>query len=130
MKVSVREVARQEQATTDVPLSTLYKWQQALEVPVAELLVDNDLPLSRPVKERSQLLRVMKTAVTILERSRQPAIQRMAQVLVDQLLEMMPELEGVGPWPAVGRRRRSDEPGQIACRPLPAHLSMTLEACE
>jgi hypothetical protein len=108
-------------------LSMLYRWQQALEVPVAELLSEGDQPLSTAVKERSQLLKVMKTAVTILERSRQPGIRRMAENLIGQLTEMMPELEGVGPWPSVGRRRTSDELGEVVHRRLPTHLSANLE---
>lgn len=130
MKISVGEVTRQERETTDLPLSVLYQWQAALDVPVAELLVETDQPLSQAIKERSQLLRVMKTAVTILQRSRQVGIRRMAQVLVDQLVEMMPELEGVGPWPSVGKRRRSDELGQVAYRPVPTNLARHLEESE
>ncbi len=42
----------------------------------------------------------------------------MAQTLIDQLLEIMPELAGVGPWHAVGQRRRLDELGMAAERRL------------
>jgi hypothetical protein len=72
----------------------------------------------------------MKTAVTILQRSRQPGIRRMAEVLVNQLTEMMPELKGVGPWPSVGRRRTSEELGQVVHRRLPTHLSLHIEQCD
>jgi transcriptional regulator with XRE-family HTH domain len=127
LKISVGEVTRQENESNDLPLSLLYMWQEALDVPVAELLSEADQPLSPPVQERGQLLRVMKTAVTILQRSRQPGIRRMAEVLVDQLVEMMPELKGVGPWPSVGRRRTSEEMGQVVHRRLPTQLSLHIE---
>lgn len=119
LQTTIGEVKRQEDESYDVPLSTLYKWQQALEVPVSELLVDSDEPLSSPVRNRAKLLRIMKTAVTILERTRQTPIRRMAQTLVEQLIELMPELEGVGPWPAVGKSRLPSDYGQVVHRRMP-----------
>ena len=71
-----------------------------------------------PVMKRAQLLRITKTAAAILERAHQPAIQRMAQMLIEQLCAIMPELEHVGPWHSVGRRRTQDELGQAALRRL------------
>ena len=47
----ISSVLRQEQEASDLPLSVLYQWQKALEVPVADLLVDSDAPLSPPVME-------------------------------------------------------------------------------
>src|SRR6188508_2876083 len=47
----IRSIRAQEQATSDLRLSDLYRWQQALDVPVSELLVEDDDPLSRPVAE-------------------------------------------------------------------------------
>jgi transcriptional regulator with XRE-family HTH domain len=124
LKASVSDVKRQENETADVLLSTLYKWQEALEVPVSELLVESNEPLSSPVRNRAKMLRIMKTAVTILERTRQTSIQRLAQMLVEQLTELMPELEGVGPWPAVGKSRLPSDYGQVVHRRLPDELFM------
>ena len=42
----------------------------------------------------------------------------MAQTLVDQLVEVMPELQGISAWHAVGKRRRLDELGIAAMRTL------------
>jgi len=120
--VSVTEVKRQEDETTDLPLSVLYKWQEVLDVPISELLMEPEAPLSSPVRNRAKMLRIMKTAVTILERTRQTPIRRMAQMLVEQLVELMPELEGVSPWPAVGKSRLPSEYGQIIHRRLPDEL--------
>ena len=116
LNIDVAAVKRQEQPTADLLLSSLYAWQQVLEVPVTELLAEADEPLSTPVRKRAQLVRVMKTAAAILERAQQPSVRRMAEMLVEQLCEMMPELAGVGPWHAVGRRRTQDELGQAALR--------------
>ena len=115
-------VRLQEHERCDLPLTTLYAWQEILEVPIAELLIDSNDPLSPPVLKRAQMLRLMKTALAILEQARQPSIRRMAQVMVNQLLEIMPELEGVSPWHAVGKRRTLDELGQAAQRQVSADL--------
>ena len=100
-----------------MPLSRLYEWQAALGVPVAELLIDDD-SLSPPIMRRAQILRLMKTAAAIRERAGSAPIQRMAQMLVEQILEIMPELKDVTPWNAVGQRRTLDELGEAANRRL------------
>jgi transcriptional regulator with XRE-family HTH domain len=114
----VRNIRAQEQATTDLRLTDLYNWQRALEVPVAELLVDDDEPLSRPVRERGAMLKIMKTARSLLESVPTGPARRMAENLVQQLLELMPELKEVTPWHSVGQRRSLDEMGRIAEQPI------------
>ena len=116
--LDIREVRRQECESADIRLSELFQWQQALEVPIADLLVDPGTPLSRPVLERAQLLRLMKTAAAIREQAPNAATQRMAETLIEQLTEIMPELKSVAPWHAVGQRRSLDEYGRIAERPI------------
>ena len=116
LNTDIGTVKSQEQPDADLKLSTLYAWQQVLDVPVSELLVESEEPLSTPVLKRAQLVRAMKTAAAILERSQQPGIKRMATMLIEQLCEIMPELSGVSPWHAVGRRRTQDELGQAALR--------------
>jgi transcriptional regulator with XRE-family HTH domain len=112
----VRELRREEEDTYDLPLSRLYQWQRALEVPIADLLVDSGAPLSAPVLERARLVRVMKTVAAIMEKAHNTSIQRLAQTLVDQLVEIMPELKGINPWHSVGQRRSLDEYGRIVER--------------
>lgn len=118
LDTDVRSIRAQEQATTDLKLSDLYRWQQALEVPVAELLVEADEPLSRPVRERSSLLKVMKTARAIVELAHPGPARRMAENLVEQLVEIMPELAEVSAWHSVGQRRSLDDMGRIAEQPI------------
>jgi transcriptional regulator with XRE-family HTH domain len=116
LRTEVRQLRREEEETSDLPLSRLYQWQRALEVPVADLLVDAGAPLSAPVMERARLVRVMKTVAAIMEKAQNTSIQRLAQTLVDQLVEIMPELKGVNPWHSVGQRRSLDEYGRIVER--------------
>jgi transcriptional regulator with XRE-family HTH domain len=118
LNVDVAEIRRQEDEGVDLPLSVIYEWHKALEVPVAELLVESEDALSQPLMQRAQLVRLMKTTLALLEQANQEAVQLMAQTLVDQLVEIMPELSGVSAWHAVGKRRRLDELGIAAMRTL------------
>ena len=119
---NVREIRDQENESADLRLSDLYRWQAALDVPLEELLVESERPLSRPVLERAKMVRVMKTAAAILELAPTTQIARLAKRLVDQLVEMMPELKGVAPWHSVGQRRSADEFGQIVLRRISEHF--------
>ena len=114
--VDVRQLRLQEQESTDLRLSDLHKWQQALDVPLAELIVEPDSNLSQPVMERARMVRLMKTATAIRDHAESVGIQRMAQMLVEQLTEVMPELEGITPWHEFGQRRGLDEYGRIVDR--------------
>ena len=114
MGTSIEVVQAQEQADADLTLSDLYRWQCALGVPVADLLVDLDAPLSTPVLQRSRLLKIMKTVRSIHDEAKSKAVERMAETLAEQLTEIMPELREVSPWHSVGQRRTLDELGRVA----------------
>jgi transcriptional regulator with XRE-family HTH domain len=116
LHTDVRELRREEDPQSDLPISRLYQWQEALEVPVADLLVDSGAPLSAPVMERARLVRIMKTVAAIREKAQSTGIERLAQTLVDQVLEIMPELKGINPWHSVGQRRSLEEYGRIVER--------------
>lgn len=115
---TVSEVRAQEQEHADISISDLYRWQKALEVPIEELLHDPQDTLSPRVLTRARLLRVMKTAMAIRRQARSEAERRLARLLADQLLEIMPELKEVSGWPAVGHRRTADEIGRIGENPI------------
>jgi transcriptional regulator with XRE-family HTH domain len=112
-------VRRQEQPDSDLRLSELLRWQEVLEVPVAELLVEGDGQLSGPVLARSRMVKLMKTAAAIRDRASDPGVARMVTMLVEQILEIMPELADVAPWHSVGRRRSRDELGRTARMVIP-----------
>ena len=118
MKTDVRQIRLQEQESTDLRISDLHKWQKALDVPITDLLEETDAPLSRPVMERARMIRLMKTAAAIKERAEATGIQRMADMLIEQLCEIMPELEDVSPWHDFGQRRSLDEYGRVVDRRL------------
>jgi transcriptional regulator with XRE-family HTH domain len=118
MGTDIRSLRLQELESTDLRLSDLRKWQKALDVPLTELVEETDEPLSRPVMERARLIRIMKTAAAIHEHSPSVGIQRMARTLVEQLVEIMPELKDVSPWHTFGQRRSLDEYGRVVERRL------------
>ena len=59
------------------------------------------------------MVRLMKTAVAILERTDSPGVRRLAQALAEQLKEIMPELDGVTAWPTTSDRRSAGRLGRI-----------------
>jgi transcriptional regulator with XRE-family HTH domain len=117
--LSVSEVRAQEDEHADLSIAELYRWQAALDVPIEELLHEPQDSLSTRVLTRARLLRIMKTAIAIRRQARTEAERRLARLLIEQLLELMPELKEVSGWPAVGHRRTADEFGRIAENPIP-----------
>ncbi len=119
MNVDMSTIREQEDETADLPLSVLYQWQKILEVPIAELLVDMNSPLSPPVMERARMVKVMKTVAAITEKANTPSLKRLLQMLCEQLREIMPELTDVAPWHSVGQRRTLEEYGRAVERQMP-----------
>ncbi len=127
--VSLRSVARQlgsttsivreqEKSSTDLRISDLLKWQKALDVPLADLIDDPGHPLSPPVMERARLVRLMKTVAAIEEQTESDGLKRLASLMRDQLIEIMPELSEVSAWHTVGQRRSLNEFGRVVERRL------------
>lgn len=119
MGVPMEQVRREENPENDLTLSQVARWQRALEVPMADLLVDNDSPISAPVLKRAKWLRLMKTAKAIIELDASPAATRMATMMENQITELMPELSDVSAWHTVGQRRTQDEMGRIVDTVVP-----------
>ena len=121
--VSIRSMARRlgvdlktcralEDPKRDLSLSELHAIQSALDVPLCDLLEDRQ-SLSRPVEERAKMIKIMKTAVALRETKSNSRVQRMAQMLCEQLIDLMPELEEVGGWPQFGARRGKSALGRV-----------------
>ena len=119
MHTSIDQVRKQEEPGCDMLLSELLRWQQALEVPLNDLLTESESPLSEPVLTRARLLRIMKTVKAIQETATSNSIQRFAAMLEQQLIEVMPELKDVSAWHSIGQRRSPNELGRTAERTLP-----------
>ena len=83
-------VRRQELPEFDLRLSELMQWQSVLE--------------------RSRMVKLMTTAAAIRERTSGTPVGRMVEMLIEQILEIMPELTDVTPMehrrPAAHARRR------------------------
>ena len=114
--ITIQDVKRQERTTTDLPLSVLRKWAKVLGLPVTELIREPDDSRSTPLVNRASLVRVMKTAMALLERAGNSRTKWLAETMVDQLIEIMPELRGITAWHSEGKRRRLDELGMAAER--------------
>ena len=113
--IPVREAAAQEDPSSNVSLSTIYAWQKVLDVPVSELLVEPNESLAENVQARAQLVRVMKTAMLLRQRCRDSSVERLAQNLFNDLVEIMPELAEVKSLPTHGNiRSKSDIPRIIS----------------
>jgi transcriptional regulator with XRE-family HTH domain len=115
MKVPISTARAQEEGNCDLRLSDLCRWQGALQVPLAELLLEPPTAgLSEPVRQRACLVRLAKTANTLLKKCSPGANRRLASRMVDEVEELMPEAKEVGTWPEVGVRRTLDELGRAA----------------
>ena len=114
--LSLRSAARQ--MGVDIRRLREQEGQRVLGVPISELLEEPDTPLSRPVLERAQMVRIMKTVKALMEAAKNKGTERLATSLVTQLVELMPELQDVGPWHSVGQRRSLDEFGRAAERSI------------
>jgi hypothetical protein len=114
-----KEIDRQLSAYCDLPLSQLYKWQKALDVPLAELLVAPRRALSPAIDRRARLVRLMKSVRSLQRLADTDPLRILAQRLADQLIEIMPELVDVDSWPAVGQRRMTDDVSALELRAVP-----------
>ena len=131
---SLRSVARrmnqetsilrdQEHEGKDLTLTELYRWQAALNVPVHELLIEPECALSEPIRTRASLIRMATTAKAVLKTSTTRVTRCLAQELLHQLIDMMPELESLLPelnyrrsWHELKTRSNSQSLGRTAER--------------
>lgn len=109
------EAAAQARPDADLTLSQLYAWRAVLDVPTSELLPLDDV-VPDPIRNRALLLRTMKTARQLQDLTRGTRLEPAVASLVDQLIELMPELAEVPAWPSVGQSRAPRELGGAARR--------------
>ncbi len=58
------------------------------------------------------MVKLMKTAAALRERTAGTPEGRIVAMLVEQILEIMPELSDVTPWHTVGQRRTLEDIGR------------------
>lgn len=117
MQIDIKSYKALENPSYDLTLSELNALQSALDVPLADLIVDRQ-GLASPVQERAKLVKVMKTAVAIQEAASDGRVERMARMLCEQLKDIMPELEDVSGWPQFGARRGQSAIGKALSQPV------------
>lgn len=126
--ITVQEARCQEQPTSDLSLSQLMAWKEILDVPFSELVGQEAEILENPIRNRALMIKVMKTAKQILLFSREQRVHNMAQTLVDQLVELMPELMNVSVWPDVGQSHENRDPGIAVFRRFDPEVARRLES--
>jgi transcriptional regulator with XRE-family HTH domain len=124
--IDVRTLREQECPSSNLTLTELYRWQEALDVPIQNLLCDHDDSLSERTQMRAALVKLMKTVKALTEVASSPRVARMTTMLHEQMLEIMPELAEIGSWPTYGSRRPTDEVGRIAESPIDVN-SLSIE---
>ncbi len=107
--VPVSHISRLEDEYIDLPVSLMYAWQKALDVPLSELLIGSKDATPEGIWDRAKLLKAMKTVGSILEVTEEPMVERMANNLRNELVQIMPELADVKPWPRAGTPRKPHE---------------------
>ena len=120
--IEMAVIRRQEQGDCDLRITDLQRWQQVLDVPMADLLEESEGQLSGPVLARSRMVKLMKTAAAIREQVGEGQAGRLIGQLIGQILEIMPELADVTPWHTVGQRRTLDDVGRTACDTVPDEI--------
>jgi transcriptional regulator with XRE-family HTH domain len=116
------EELRQKEVSTDLSISTLYRWAAQLGVPITEFIVEPEECLAPTRLAPSQATRLMKAAAKLRDRSRRRSIQRLAQTFVEQLTEILPTLEALAQKNHGSARRPHRQPPPSGPRALPGHV--------
>jgi hypothetical protein len=119
LKLTMEELRRQKSPSTDLSLTDLYRWRQALDVPIADLLVEPGPELAPVVERRARMVKMMKTVRSLQLAANTPEVGVMVERLAEQMVELMPELVDVDSWPIVGKRRSAGDISPIEERMLP-----------
>ena len=117
LHVDLETLRELEQAQSDFPLSLLYRCQEVLNVPLHELLVDAPDSSALPPAARAKMADWLRTVAMILKQAKQPAVCRLAHNLVNQMVELMPELKDLAAQYEAGNEQLLDSHGRAVRRP-------------
>jgi transcriptional regulator with XRE-family HTH domain len=98
MDVDLNEVKRQENETTDLRLTELYRWQEALDATLPELLTGDHDPISTPEIDSRRMAKMLNATTEIRKTTNQSQVHRLAQMLLWQLGELSPQMDGLRQW--------------------------------
>ncbi len=116
MGVTVAVVKQEERSDADVAVSTLRRWEQALQVPVVELL-DSPLDTLAPdVAARARLVRALGLAKALMAHSSGRSRETAAEI-VDHLSQLVPDARHVRALLS-GNGRQPVRYGRAAERPV------------
>ena len=120
--LSLSDLRAQEDPSTDLRITDIRRWGEALgRIPLSEFFPGSEESLSRESRERAIAVRLIKSLHSIratVQGSAQNRISRLTAAIIAGLSELMPDVEQVAPWNAVGHKRTSDELGMAAERTL------------
>jgi hypothetical protein len=121
--IPARQLQSLENEFEDLPISMIYRWAQALKVPVHELLLEDQLDdesaIAPSLRDRARMVRIMKTVEAIRVATEHSGVSRLVDNLREQLLQIMPELGSITSWPQYGRRRSGEDYGRTALQVFP-----------
>ncbi|MDD3588561.1 MAG: hypothetical protein PHQ75_15370 [Thermoguttaceae bacterium] len=124
--LSTQEARAQEDPAADLTITQVLAWQEVLDVPLSEMIEQENV-LEDPIRNRAMLLKVMKTAKQIQKTTREARVKNMTTTLVDQLVEIMPELVDVSSWPDIGQSHENRDYGQAAYRRFEPGISRAFD---
>jgi transcriptional regulator with XRE-family HTH domain len=122
LNITAEQVKLREQGSVDLPLSELYKWAAALEVPVERLLVNSDVVVPVPEMDLESAKELLRTARALCAETDHPNLERMATALVEQIVELAPELKDAALAPAAEGRRRAGRAHSMVVPQLPENV--------
>lgn len=121
--VSLRSVARktgipiatlrQQEESDDISLRDLCLWQDALGVPLSELVHDTPERTDDVLRMRAGLIQLMRSVKSLQSGKLTERQDAIVQNMAAELEAMMPELAHIKSWPQSVGRRRPDQPGRI-----------------
>ena len=104
---------RQQEASDDISLRDLCLWQDALGVPLSELVHDTPERTDDILRMRAALIQLMRSVRSLQSGKLTERQDAIVQNMASELESMMPELSSVKSWPQSVGRRRPDQAGRI-----------------
>ncbi len=106
-------VLKEQEESHNIRLIDLFRWRDALGVPINELLSEAPDNLSETSRHRASLIQVMRYVKSLLQTEQTDQQQALTRNIETKLRLLMPELDEVRSWPVYGDRRPPNTPSRI-----------------